>query len=319
MNEELKADPVRQQRQVSGRVTGADNEPLAGVTVVLKGTTSGTFTDSDGRFTLMANSPEDIIVFSFIGMQTKEMVVNNNSFLEVTMDMEMIQLQEVVAIGYMTQKKADLTGSVAIVTNEEITRSKSANVFKSLQGKVPGVIIQTDGNPVEDVSIQIRGITSINSSPPLLVIDGLPTTLNMRNINPNDIESIQILKDAASASIYGSRAASGVILITTKQGGKGLAQVSYDATMGVAALLSPPKMLNTQQYGHVLWQAAVKDGLDPNETFQIYDYEWHTDDNVPVLDKVIPVDVYVPGCAVKPEAIIDGVVLALQKLANANL
>ena len=282
---------IVQQNYITGKVTDPDGNPLVGVTAIIKETNKGTLTDAEGKFALELSPGDRTIVFSFIGMKTQEVDISGRTYIETVMEVEIQQIDEVVAIGYMTQKKADVTGSVAIISNDDIKRSKSANVFKLLQGKVPGVVIQTDGNPVESVDIQIRGITSINASPPLLVIDGLPTTLNMRNINPNDIESIQILKDAASASIYGSRAASGVILITTKQGSKGATQISYDATVGAAAFLNPPEMLNTQQYGRVLWQAAINDGLDPNETFQIYDYEWHTNENnIPVLDRVIPVE-----------------------------
>src|SRR5699024_3749312 len=147
----------------------------------------------------------------------------------------------------------------------------------------------TDGDPVGNAEIQIRGITSVNANPPLIVVDGMPTQLNLNDINSGNIASIQVLKDAASASIYGSRAASGVILIETKKGDRGDTEVNYRGTVGASAMMTRPDMLNTEQYGRALWQAAISDGLDPDGQTMLYNYEWHTDDNgVPQLDDVTP-------------------------------
>ena len=172
----------------------------------------------------------------------------------------------------MKQKKADLTGAVATVSTEEIERNPYANVMQGLQGRLPGVQVTADGSPMGGANIQIRGLTSLRSAPPLIVIDGLPTNVSLNDINSNDIASIQVLKDAASASIYGSRAASGVILIETKKGKIGESQITYQGSVGVSTYLDKIEMLNTQQYGTAFWQAAVNDGSDPNAMSQIYDF-----------------------------------------------
>ena len=189
----------------------------------------------------------------------------------------------------MTQKKADLTGSVAVVSSSDVSNGNNASILKSLQGKIPGMVITTDGNPNDNVNVMIRGLTSFRSAPPLLVIDGLPSNVNLKDINSQDIESIQILKDAASASIYGSRAASGVILITTKLGKVGEQKITYNGSIGIATFLNPVHLLNTEEYGQAMWQACINDGLDPDLNTQIYSYDWHTEaDGTPVLDKVTP-------------------------------
>jgi TonB-linked SusC/RagA family outer membrane protein len=204
----------------------------------------------------------------------------------------MQNLDEVVVVGYMTQRKADLTGSVAVISSKELEKNNFSNVLQSLQGKVPGMYITGDGNPVGNVNVQIRGLTSMRSAPPLVVIDGLPTNnFNLRDINPNDIASMQVLKDAASASIYGSRAASGVILIETKKGKEGETRINYNGSYGVSSFMNREELMNTQQYGQAMFQAAVNDGLDPNEVTQIYNYEWHRDENgAAILDQVTPIE-----------------------------
>jgi TonB-linked SusC/RagA family outer membrane protein len=282
---------VTLQKTVTGIVYDSNRNPLPGVTVVLKGSSTGTFTNSEGKFTIMIDSDEDIIVFSFIGMKTIEEIVGDRATVEVVMEEDLVQLDEIIAIGYMTQRKADLTGAVSVITKSNLENNSYSNVLKAIQGKVAGVNILTDGDPASDVNINIRGITSINSSSPLLVIDGVASTSNLRDLNPNDIESIQILKDAASASIYGSRAASGVILVNTLQAKKGDLNVNYDAKFSTSNVFNKPDLLNTEDWGRAHWMAMINDGLDPNEHSEIYDYEWHYDDEgIAVLDKVTPVE-----------------------------
>lgn len=283
---------AQQPAAVSGTVTSASHgDPLPGVNILIKGSTVGTVTDIDGKYTIQVPDQEDILVFSFIGFTSREVSINGRSVINVSLEEEIHSLEEVIVTGYMTQRKADLTGSVAVVSAEEIEKNSYANVMQGLQGRVPGVYITADGNPVGNVEVQIRGITSMRSAPPLVVIDGLPTTLNLRDINSEDIASMQILKDAASASIYGSRAASGVILIETKKGKAGETKITYSGSFGVSSFMNREELMNTEQYGRTLWQAAVNDGSDPNAMTQIYDYEWHTNENgIPVLDKVTPVE-----------------------------
>lgn len=279
------------QQEITGSVRDVDGVPIPGVYVEIKGTSHGTATDIDGNYSIEA-STGDIIVFSFLGFKTQEVTIDEDSVIDITMEDDQANLDEVIVTGYMKQKKADLTGAITTVSSEDITKSSQANVMRGLQGKLPGVQITGDGSPAGNTNIEIRGLTSLRSAPPLLVIDGLPSNMNLNDISANDIESIQILKDAASASIYGSRAASGVILIETKKGSKTDGpKFDYNAYFGVSHMADNFNLMNTEEYGRTLWQAAINDGSDPNAMTQIYNYEWHTNDNgVPVLDQLSPVE-----------------------------
>jgi len=280
---------TQQLETVQGVVSDFNGIPLPGVNVLAKGTTVGVITDINGHYLINLPPKSTLLVFSFIGMKTSEVSINNQTVINVTLNEDISGLDEVIVVGYMSQKKADLTGSIALVSKSDISMSTGANILKSLQGKVPGMVITSDGNPNDNVNVTIRGLTSMRSAPPLLVIDGLPSNVNLKDINPSDIESIQVLKDAASASIYGSRAASGVILINTKLGKVGEQKISYDGSVGFSAFMYPIDMLNTQEYGQCLWQAAVNDGLDPNQNTQIYSYDWHKDAaGTAILDKITP-------------------------------
>lgn len=281
---------------ISGKVTGEKGEGLPGVTVLLKGTSIGATTDATGNYaiTIPDNQENGSLLYSFIGFTTKEVRIGNQSVINVTLVPDARALEEVVVTGYMTQRKADLTGAVSVVTSEVVEKNSYANVLLGLQGRVPGVQITGNGSPTGGgTGIQIRGLTSFRAAPPLIVVDGLPTEINLRDINPNDIASIQILRDAASASIYGSRAASGVILIETKKGKAGETKINYNGNFGVSTFMNQEEMLNTQQYGQAWWQAAVNDGRDPNGPTgsRIFTYGWHRDENgIPVLDKVTPIE-----------------------------
>ncbi|HAL65672.1 MAG TPA: hypothetical protein DCP10_08910, partial [Bacteroidales bacterium] len=203
---------VNQQHNVSGKVKDSGGQPLPGVTVVVKGTTQGTVTNADGEYSL-SNIPEDAtLVFSFVGMRTQEVVVGSQTSIDVRMEEETIGLEEVVAIGYGTQKKETLTGSVASVKGEELAKTTIANVSNTLAGQLPGLIaLQSNGMPGRDAAtLSIRGFGNA-----LFIVDGIEADIN--TLDPNSIESISILKDGA-ASIYGARAGNGVILVTTKRG-----------------------------------------------------------------------------------------------------
>ncbi|HLR31828.1 MAG TPA: TonB-dependent receptor plug domain-containing protein, partial [Fodinibius sp.] len=278
------------QETITGTVTDAQSgETLPGVNILVKGTSTGASTDAGGSYEVTVPSLQDTLVFTYIGYQRQEVPVNGRMEIDVGLQPQAIAGEEVVVTGYMAQEVADLTGSVSVVSSDEIAKNQHSNVIKSLQGKVPGMYITTDGNPVGDVGIQIRGMTSVRSAPPLIVVDGMPTQANLRDINPNDIASIQVLKDAASASIYGSRAASGVILVETKKGKAGELQISYDGTFGVSSFPDKFDLMNTRQYGRALWQAAINDGMDPGNATDIYTYEWGYDNNgVPVLNEITP-------------------------------
>lgn len=280
-----------QQKVITGRVTDADSQPLAGVSVSLKGTNTGESTGADGRYSINAGRGQ-VLQFTFVGKSSQEVTVGSQNVLNVSLKEEDVSnLNEVVVTGYMTQKKANLTGAISIVSSQEINKNHgTSNVLEALQGVVPGLHITTDGSPSGNVDVQLRGATSVNGSNPLIVIDGVPSYMNLRDINPDNIASIQVLKDAASASIFGAQGAAGVILIETKKGQAGKTKVSYNGSFGVSDFANKVPMLNTQQYGQAMWQAAVNDGQDPNTYTKIYHYDWHKNDQgVVVLDKVTPV------------------------------
>ena len=272
------------QVQVSGTVT--DNvlgEPIIGASVVEVGTTNGTITDLDGNFTLQVKSGAQL-QFSFVGYVTQILAAAPNMNVVLSEDNEL--LEEVVVTGYTTQRKADLTGSVAVVQTKGLKTSSDTDPMRALQGKVAGMTITSNGSPAATATVRIRGIGSFNSNQdPLYVIDGVPTTSALNTLNMNDIESMQVLKDAASASIYGSRAANGVIIITTKSGKKDQ-KVKVDFTASAQASFynsqSKMKLSNTYQYATTMAQAALNDGLDPVIYAQNYGLNLNAANGVPI-------------------------------------
>ena len=252
------------QQEVSGTVLDPDGEPIIGATVMVKGTNNGTVTDFDGNFTLKV-APGTPITISYIGYKTIDTTAQAGQTLK--MEDSAKELAEVVVTGYQVQRKADLTGAVAVVKTDELKSSADTDPMRALQGKVPGMTITSNGSPVGAGTVRIRGGGSFNSSQdPLFIIDGVPTTTNLNTLNMNDIESMQVLKDAASASIYGSRAANGVIIITTRSGKKG-DKVKVDFSANLTASFynkqSMMKLANTAEYATAMAQAAMNDGLDP--------------------------------------------------------
>jgi len=284
------AQTTQQTRKITGVVSDELGEKISGVSVRVKNSSLATQTDSLGQFLITIPSSAKSLIFSYVGKANKEVLLGAEPNYYVQLLNDNTTLEEVVvSTGYMMQKKADLTGAVSLIKRADFTKTPSANVMRSLQGKIPGVRITTDGNPAENVGIQVRGITSFNSAPALIVLDGQPVNINLRDINPNDIESIQILKDASSASIYGARAAGGVILVNTRKGQKGGTQVTYEGYVGTSKITGVPKMLDAIGYGRGLWQATVNDGDDPSSAIRIYDYDWGYDANgIPILNKVTP-------------------------------
>ena len=286
---------IQQERIIQGTVLEeGTNEPLIGVNVVVKGTTIGTTTDIDGKYSIKIPSDKAVLVFSYIGQKTEEYSVKGLSLLNVVMKSDATMLSEVVVYtGYMTQKKADLTGSVAMASASDLKKNASANAMKSLQGKMAGVHITTNGgNPAEGATVQIRGLSSLSGGvKPLIVLDGMPTeNLNLRDINAGDIESIQVLKDAASASIYGARASGGVILIQTKKGQAGKTSIEYNGSVSINTVLNKPALMNAEQYGRAAFQAQAYDERVYGTSISLlsaYDYTWHRGDNgMAVLDGV---------------------------------
>ncbi len=285
----LMASGVYAQRPVTGIVRdAADDSTMPGVTILIKGTTTGTTTDFNGNFTINVTDEESILVFSFVGYRQVETPVQGKQELIISLAPLISQLEEFVVVGYSSQRKKDLTGAVSVVQTETFDRNISANAMQSIRGQVPGMLITSDGSPDGSVDIKIRGINSINSNTaPLFIVDGVPTTNNLNELNAMDIESMQVLKDASAASIYGSRASNGVIIITTKKGEKGKTKVNLKANSGLSFYANRPEVLDSYQYGQAYWQAAVNDGTDPNRHY-LYKYNWHQDENGnAVLDNIL--------------------------------
>ncbi|MEM7108687.1 MAG: carboxypeptidase-like regulatory domain-containing protein, partial [Bacteroidota bacterium] len=254
---------------VSGKVIDAEtDEPLPGVSVVENGTTNGTVTDVNGNYTLSVADGASII-FSFVGYATKKVPVNGRSIIDLQLEADVTQLSEVIVVGYGTQLKRELTGSVASLASEDFNPSLNTNVSQMIEGKLAGVqVVQTSGEPGGGFAINIRGTGSINAgSGPLYVVDGLPinnttviggtgqeiaATRSPRNpisfLNPADIASVEVLKDASASAIYGARGANGVVLITTKSGQSGQLKVDYSGQVGINVVHNKLDLLNAQEY-----------------------------------------------------------------------
>ena len=267
-----------QRLTVQGKVVSkTDGEPIIGATVIETNQTgNGTITNIDGNFTLSVPQGVELTI-SYIGFKTVN--VKAQATLNITLEEESELLQEIVVTGYTTQRKADLTGAISVVSMDEIAKQNENNPIKALQGRVPGMNITADGNPSGNATVRIRGIGTLNNNDPLYIIDGVPTKSGMHELNGNDIESIQVLKDAASASIYGSRAANGVIIITTKKGKEGQIKINFDASIAASMYTNKMEVLNAEEYGRAMWQAYVNEGQDPNTNALGYKYSWGYDAN----------------------------------------
>jgi TonB-linked SusC/RagA family outer membrane protein len=260
-------DVVLQGTEVRGRVVDESGMEMPGVTVLVKGTTVGTATDMNGNFSLNVPDASGTLVFSFIGYKSQEVPIGNQSVINVTMDVEAKALEEIVVTGYTTQEKRDIIGAVSVVDSDELLQTPAPNVAQQLQGRAAGVVTSGTGQPGAGAKVRVRGFGSFGANDPLFIVDGVPT-FNVNEINPNDVESVQVLKDASAASIYGSRAANGVIIITTRQGKKGAPKLNVSSFSGVQVAPKGPDLLNTAQYGEYLWRSAAGAGrpmgsLDP--------------------------------------------------------
>lgn len=255
-------------------ISKTDGEPVIGASVIETGTTNGVITDFNGDFTLSVTANSTLTI-SYIGY--KNVVVKPKSPLKIEMEEDSKLIDEVVVTGYSTQRKADLTGAIVVVSVDDMKKQAENNPMKALQGKVAGMMITNDGNPAGKGDVRIRGIGTLNNNDPLYIIDGVPTKSGMHELNSSDIESIQVLKDASSASIYGSRAANGVIIITTKQGKEGKIQINLNAGITTSWYASKIDVLDTEGYGQALWQASVNSGKDPNNNNVGYTFDWGYD------------------------------------------
>ena len=256
----VKDNEQDQEKTILGQVTDTEGEPLPGVTVIVKGTTIGTVTDIDGNYVLEVPADAEILSFSFIGMKTKDVVIAGQTQISVVLEEETIGLDEVVAIGYGVQRKKLTTGANSQVKGEELFKQNTTETLSALQGQASGVqISKNSGQPGSDFKINIRGLGTNGDATPLYVVDGIPTS-SISFLSTSDIESLDVLKDAASAAIYGARAANGVILITTKQGKAGKTSITLDSYYGWQNLYKKLDMLNAQEYAMIVNEAWVTAG-----------------------------------------------------------
>ncbi len=270
----LTATLLYAQSEIRGTVVDPTGETVIGATIMEQGTSNGTVTDLDGNFVLTVE-PGKTLVISYIGFLTQEVLAQDG--MHITLQTDALALEEVVVTGYTSQRKADLTGAVSTVSVSELAKQNENNPMKALQGRVPGMNISADGNPSGAATVRIRGIGTLNDNDPLYIIDGVPTKAGMHELNGNDIESIQVLKDAASASIYGSRAANGVIIITTKKGKDGKVKVNFDASVAASLYTNKIETMNASEWGRAFWQASVNDGVNPNNNTLGYNFDWSYD------------------------------------------
>lgn len=263
---------VAQVRSISGTVVSAEDKlPIPGATVVVEGTSIGTSTNNEGKYSLSVPAGTEALTFSFVGMKPQVVPIEGRSVINVELEEQSLEIDEVVAIGYGIQKKSDLTGAVSSISAEEISELPVMSVDQAMQGKVAGVqITQNSGAPGSDVMIRVRGIGTVNNSNPLYVIDGLATS-SMNFLNPSDIKSIEVLKDASATAIYGSRGANGVIIITTKMGEKGRSEITFDAYNGIQETWRTLDMMNAEQYATIMG----KDLSDPQ--YNTYDTDWQNE------------------------------------------
>ncbi len=278
------SSPYGQAHRVTGQVSSIDEAAgLPGASVTLKGTTTGVVTDADGRYQIDLPSGDVVLVFSYIGFTTREVSVGNRNVVDVQLLPDTETLQEVVVVGYGTQEKINLTGSVGVIGDKELQNRAVGSVMEAMQGQVAGLnIVRTSAQPGNQaINFNIRGSSTFTSNPVLTIVDGVPSALE--NINPNDIESISVLKDAASAAIYGSRATGGVVIVTTKSGRSGKPQLNYSSTFSLQQPTRWPEKPGAFDYATIHNVASVNDGTAPRYTpadFEMFsspdwqDHDW---------------------------------------------
>jgi len=270
---------LAQEKTVTGKVTAEGEGAVPGVNVTVQGTTIGAMTGLDGTYSLRVPGPNSVLVFSSVGYVTQAITVGSQTVINVNLVSDVQALQEVVVTGYTQQRRRDLTGAIATVEPAKLTAVPTANVSNALQGRSAGVTVLGDGRPGETAKVRIRGFSSFENNDPLYVVDGVPTQ-DISSLNPNDIQSISVLKDAGAASIYGSRASNGVIVVTTKRGGSG-AKVSYSMYYGYKDPgKGPTNLLNTREYADLQWLVYRNDGTAP-EVHPIYGLSTNATPTIP--------------------------------------
>ena len=280
-----------QQVSVSGTVTaGASGEGLVGVNILVQGTSQGTTTDTDGGYTINNVASDAVLVFSFIGYETAEINVNGRSTIDVSLGIDVLMAgEELVVTGYKTERKDDLTGAVSVVDLEPVANATKSSPLEALQGRVPGVYIEQSGRASGEVaSLLVRGLNTLGNNNPLFIIDGVPTTSPdvFASMDVNTIASVQVLKDASASSIYGARAANGVIIVTTKSGEVGKVKVNFSSKTMSSNYGRRDTPLTAEERGRAMFQASINDGTDPAAHAAIYTYDWNGDYDNPQLNKV---------------------------------
>jgi len=250
---------IMSQTKVSGKVTGPDAKPVFGATIAVKGTNVATTSGTDGSYSILMPRNTQTLVFSYVGFEVSEVTVRGNNVIDVTMKLQSTSLNEVVVVGYSSQVKKDITGSVSVINVNDMKQVPGGTTEALLQGQASGVTVINSGLPGGGSSVYIRGITSIGNVDPLVIIDGTPGSLH--DLNVDDIASIQVLKDAGAASIYGVRGSNGVIIVTTKKGKPGRSKVTYDMYYGTQVPVKGFDLANTQEFANVIWQTYANDGL----------------------------------------------------------
>lgn len=253
--------------QVTGRVTEeGSGEGLPGATVTVKGSSTGTITDVDGNYSLKV--PDDaVLMVSFVGYQTQEIAVGGRSIVNVSLSLDFTSLDEVVVIGYGEAKARDLTGAVATVDPDDLGQQPVSNIGDAIQGRAAGVSVTTAGQPGSNPTFRIRGIGTINNNDPLIVVDGMPLNGGLNQVNINDIESVQVLKDASATAIYGARGANGVVIITSKRGRSGKASVTFDAYTGISEATNMLEVLDASEFAQLNTEMLENGGMEPNADF----------------------------------------------------
>lgn len=305
----LVCDVFAQNQEISGQVTSIEGEALPGVTIVVQGTSTGTTTNMDGNYSLTAPT-DGTLIFTYIGFQRVVEEINGRSTIDIVMEESVSELQDVIVTGYTAQRRADITGAVSSVDIESIGRESSSSVLQRLDGRVSGITVDASGSPGSRSTVRIRGISSFQNNDPLYIIDGTPVQDSFANwLNPNDIESIQVLKDASAASIYGARANNGVIIIETKKGSEGAAQVSVDLRSGVSTPVNGYDnflITDALEYHEVVKRAHENAGVpvptnvygDPNNP-SVPNYTW-PNDGVSQTNSVNEGDYAFPGNLIMP-------------------
>ena len=289
-------DPVIEEKPITGKVTDTDGNELPGVSIIIKGTGTGTVTDAQGNYKIDVPDENTVLQFSYIGYAPQEVLVGSQSTIDVQLTWDLAQLKEVVVTGYTTQSRRSITGAVATVDNDELAKNPATSVEQQLQGKISGVDIVSSGAPGGGSQVRVRGLNNFGARDPLYIIDGAPSNAGLNEINPDDIESISVLKDGSAASIYGARAANGVVLITTKRGQKGQpAKVFYNSFFAVDIDPGRVDVLNAQQWGEMEFQgqrAAVR-GTGSESTFVPSHPSYGTGEN-PVIPEFLNGDPSLP-------------------------